>query len=402
MSNSYPRSFKQIGIVANYECLLQWDNYGTLFQNYALQKILRSMNYDPFWIKTCSRRDMVATPQKILNKTLQLLLDPINSKTLLREFLQQRVSSSSLIDEVDRYHEFNIAHPRYFNEFMDHHMQRSCQLFPVERIRDHFPLADAYIAGSDNVWGSVSDASFLNFGSKDVHRIGYSVSAPWSNLSNYWYYKAKTRIHRFNTLSFRELEGVEVGKKLGVDSPLQTLDPTLLLNQQDYLDVSTVDEKLPKDRSLVLGYFVNLSSLSQLPWLEICTLSLELDAHLNIVPLQGAELVVPAEYVYTPSPAQWLHAYSCAQCIVTNSYHGTIFAVIMQKPFIVIPQHHSPKNERIPNLLRMLGLVDRIYMREKCLSSQIMKPIDWDDVQMRLQVQREKSIKFLESSLSSI
>jgi hypothetical protein len=402
MKNKISPSAKKIGIVANYECLLQWDNYGTLFQNFALQTVLRSMDYDPFWIKTCSRRDLVSIHRKIYNKSLQFFFDPSDFKVLLNDFFIQRTSKSSLDPQIEQYDLFNITHPRFFEEFMEQYLQRSSDLYPVERVNDHFPSADAYIAGSDNVWGTVSDASFLNFGSPDIVRIGYSVSAPWSKLSNYWYHMARKKIQSFNALSTRELEGVEVCRKLGKDSAVQTLDPTLLLKKQDYLDVSASDEKILNLGPFILAYFVNLFSLSHLPWQDLCSLSIELHAELKVVPLQGAELVIPSDYVYTPSPSQWLKAYSFAQCIVTNSYHGTIFAILMEKPFIAIPQHHAPKNERIPNLLGMLGLKDRLYNTKHTIYTQMMKPINWNDVQSRLNTQRANSLEFLKNALALI
>jgi len=45
----------KIGIVSNYEWLLQWDNYGTLLQNYALQRVLQSDGHETFWILTTNQ-----------------------------------------------------------------------------------------------------------------------------------------------------------------------------------------------------------------------------------------------------------------------------------------------------------------------------------------------------------
>ena len=125
---------------------------------------------------------------------------------------------------------------------------------------------------------------------------------------------------------------------------------------------------------------------------------------LKVVPLQGAELVIPTENVYTPSPGQWLYAFMQARCVVTNSYHGSIFAILMKKPFLVIPQSrkHDRGGERIPNLLRILGLNDRIYDGKRGLAKQMMAPIDWIAVEERLDAQRQKSIDFLKNSLSEV
>lgn len=395
---------KRVGIVSLYEWLLQWDNYGTLLQNFALQKILRSLGFEPFWIRT--RSSKVPNPRRqIKNAILQLLLTPREFTSFLRQSFfkklfaskETRVLNSKLLD-------FNKLHPRFFEEFMQKHLMRSDEEFAVEDMGNHFPKADAYIVGSDNIWARVTEASFLRFGQPEAVRVAYAVSAPWTKLSRYWYHSAAQRIHGFDSLSTREREGGEVCRKLGKAGAVQTLDPTLLLTERDYREVSVTDENLEKDGDFVLGYFLNISSLNDLPWTELCVMASELNAKLRVVPLQGAELVIPSENVYTPSPGQWLYAFMQARYVVTNSYHGTIFAIIMKKPFLVIPQSkkHDRGGERIPNLLHMLGLNERVYEGKEDMTRQMRAPVEWSAVTDRLEAQRQKSIDFLKNSLSEV
>jgi len=395
---------KRVGIVSLYEWLLQWDNYGTLLQNFALQKILRSLGFEPFWIRT--RPSKVPNPRRqITNAILQLLLTPREFASFLRQsFLKKLFASQETRAANSKLLNFNKVHPRFFEEFMQKHLMRSDEEFAVEDMGNHFPEADAYIVGSDNIWARVTEASFLNFGQPKAVRVAYAVSAPWTRVSRYWQHSAAQRIHGFDALSTREREGVEVCRKLGKAGAVQTLDPTLLLTERDYREVSVTDENLAKDGDFVLGYFVNISSLTDLPWTEICGMASQEKVTLKVVPLQGAELFIPTVNVYTPSPGQWLYAFLQARCVVTNSYHGTIFAIIMKKPFLVILQSkkHDTGGERIPNLLHMLGLNERVYEGKEDMTKQMMAPIDWIAVEERLEAQRQKSIDFLKNSLSEV
>lgn len=75
----------------------------------------------------------------------------------------------------------------------------------------------------------------------------------------------------------------------------------------------------------------------------------------------------PGKYSISPDPYEFLQAFQEALCIITNSFHGTVFALIMRKPFITILQkgETAVQNTRIFSLLESLGLEDRIYHPEK-------------------------------------
>jgi hypothetical protein len=92
---------------------------------------------------------------------------------------------------------------------------------------------------------------------------------------------------------------------------------------------------------------------------------------------------------------------------VTNSFHGTVFSILFQKPFITValPRKKQAYNERSFCLLERLGLTNRILkegQRDKELRKLIETPIDWDTVFRRLKLWRDQGTAFLVNALSSV
>ncbi len=396
-----------VGIVSLYEWLTEWDNYGTLLQNYALQVTLKRLGYQTFWIRTGSDKQ-VDYVRKAINVLSQLVYSPkeliLHIGDLINANIFQRRANRKQKQALEN---FNRNHPRYFSDFIRKNIPCSDHEFSPATIRASSPQADAYIVGSDNIWSRVTNASFLNFGPVSSTRVAYAVSAPWTILSKYWYRKAKPLISRIQFLSTREREGMEVCKRLGRPDAIQVLDPTLLLKRDDYRGVAVAGaQRSERKAPFVLCYFLNISALTDLPWGDIRDLAAKRSLNLSVVPLQGTELVIPEQYIYAPSPGEWIDAFDKADCVVTNSYHGVIFAIVMQKQFLVTSQSKSQDRggERIPNLLNLLGLHERFYRvsGKEDMDAQMAQLIDWVEVDKLLNVKRQKSVEFLKTALSNV
>lgn len=388
------RAGKCVGIVSLYDWLKVWDNYGTLLQNYALQRVLARCGYDSLWLTDAPTASSAWA--KACNFFLQLVFSPRELARLVRAILR----GSSTPDAPDKLAEFNKRHPRRFREFIDRHMRVSNQ--------EAAGKIHALIVGSDNIWARVSNGSFLNFGAPECVRIAYAVSAPWTKLSHYWRHRARKMIKRIDRISVRESEGIKVCSEIGRPDAQQTLDPTLLLSRADWdtLYSGTTSER-PRQGAFMLGYFLNLESLEDMRWQAIAETAEAMSLEPLVIPLQGAELVVPERYVFAPTPVGFLEAFANADCVVTNSYHGTIFAILNEKPFLVFRQRtaHDRGGERIPNLLQLLGLEDRLIEVNDGSADfvdKMTKPIDWKAVGKALSREREKSTNFLRESLAAV
>lgn len=389
----------RVGIISLYGWLKIWDNYGTLLQNFALQKFLQKKGYSTFWIRT---RPSVTARNRLITIGLSAW-DVIRAglRFLLIPFLG--------VSQSQRIAKFNAQHPRKFSEFMSRYTPTTRQEFTVEELEKESLDVSALIVGSDQVWRDVSKINFLGFGPQNVLRIAYAVSAPWPSIDNEWIKRASQFIPKFDAISVREVEGVEICKKLERGDAFHALDPVLLLDAQDYLDVVRQDEEdINFSSPVVLGYFVNLNSIDQIPWEASIEFANARESELKAIPMQGAELVLPKEFMYVPSPCGWMNAIHKSSCVITSSYHGALFAIVMRKPFLVFLQGgvSSHQNGRFTSALNPLGLADRIMTvdawREatpEFLETQMSRAIDWDSVCMKLDEWRARSAKFLIDSL---
>jgi len=104
-----------------------------------------------------------------------------------------------------------------------------------------------------------------------------------------------------------------------------------------------------------------------------------------------------------PTVTEWLRAFQVASLIITDSFHGTIFAVLNHKPFIVMA-NSARGVSRLSSLLNMLGLERRLIEsttnRDAAHISRILQePIDWSEVDSRIEHQRQRALAFLASEL---
>jgi len=385
----------KIGIVSLYGWLKLWDNYGTLLQNYALQTHLQRQGHTTYWIRTRAGHASHSASPSLVRRLA----------TLARSAVRWSLSPVLGLPPSARLAAFNRAHPRGFREFMERYVPRTDREYHIEELQASPPEADAYVVGSDQVWRDVTPLNFLDFGGAHVRRVAYAVSAPWPALDDSWLDRARSAISRIDAVAVREVEGVDVCKRIGVPDAVHVIDPTLLLDSEDYVSIfRTGHGNGEVSAPFVLAYFVNVRVTAQIPWESTVGLAALRSLELKVIPLQGAELVIPENYLLVPTPAEWLRAFHDAECVVTNSYHGALFAIIMKKPFLVCLQGGTTaaENCRFTSILEPLGLASRILASEEwsvmqaaVLNEKLSESIDWAFVDEKLAALREASRKFL-------
>ena len=93
-----------------------------------------------------------------------------------------------------------------------------------------------------------------------------------------------------------------------------------------------------------------------------------------------------------PSVTKWLRAFVDADFVITDSFHGCVFSIIFNKPFVAIG-NKGRGLARFESLLKMFGLEDRLN------SSQLTTEIDWESVNGKLNSYREISKNFILGNL---
>ena len=102
------------------------------------------------------------------------------------------------------------------------------------------------------------------------------------------------------------------------------------------------------------------------------------------------------KFKFCPDISAFLSYVKNAQCLITDSFHGTAFALNFNTPFVeVLPGETSTRNMSI---LRLVGLTDRILQDENDLDL-AFKPIDFTYANKVLAEKRKEGIEILSQML---
>lgn len=257
---------------------------------------------------------------------------------------------------------------------------------------------DCLLVGSDQAWrpkyahGLISDF-FFKFAMEDesnIRRVSYAVSFG----ADSWEYSSeltglsKEWVSKFDAISVREDVAVGMCRDQYGRDVEHTLDPTLLLPPARYLDLVKF---VPKDSSSrIVTYVLD-------PSREKKALLARISEHLGL-PVRSTN---GAEYVGgdplaggdgNNSVEKWVKSISEAEFVITDSFHGMVFSILFNRPFIA---YGNPDRgmARFTSLLKMFGLEDRLVTDPKAVNiDAMMAPVDWDKVNAKIAQEREKSL----------
>lgn len=354
----------KIGILTQHFLL----NYGGIIQNFALQQVLLKLGHDPLTFEhdTCySRTRWFLRSAKHVLKNHSLKGLPVYPT------YQGRIGNKNFIKFVLK----NIRSVTV-NDFTPDLTQK-------------YGL-DAYVVGSDQVWrpafnlGPRLGNMFLDFAGDDVKKISYAASF---GCKEWEYTEEQERMcgklaKRFDAISVREASGVDLCKEhFGVDATL-VLDPTLLLNKEDY---GKVCHDVPKKEKHIFVYSL-VVSVGVLAVAEKVAEAMGL----SIIVKQAGRKVKKEGTI-----EDWFAEFRDADYVVTDSFHGMVFSIIFNKPFSIV-MNPNGGNDRYLSLLSQLGLMERIVSDEL---QPVFSAIDWSDVNHRLTELRKASFEFLKTNL---
>lgn len=372
-------------------------NYGGIIQNYALQKVLKNIGHESITLdirQDCDYFGNYYSHISSFKKRYYLLLN----ETKHRLEGRRRVIPSGYY--------FDYIHKNTIN-FIKQHISISPTLYSTQSVKKYFNSNNFnnVVVGSDQVWRPIYSPNIYNFfldftENKDtIKRISYAASFGTSNweFSNEETLKCKELINQFDHISVREIGGIDLCDRYLESSATCVLDPTLLLNSNDYIELFD-DMKIK--RKGIFSYILDKADFKN----DIIS---QLEQFLGCKSFYNQ----PKKYFYEdkksspedyqiPKLENWIKAFYEAEFIVTDSFHGTVFSIIFNKPFLVLI-NESRGADRFNSLLGQIGLEDRIYDVNKDLSYYIKNSIDYKVVDEKLCLLKEYSFKFLKDSLKS-
>lgn len=354
---------KKIAIVT----LNGYFNYGNRLQNYALQEFLNSLGFNVQTIRF--NRDKKKNKYKpYLSKVKKLITNP-----------------SAYSIEKKRH--------EVFIDFSNRYIAETERIFNVDDDLTHLDLEfDYFVAGSDQVWNPsmnrVSSFFFLDF-AEENKRIAYAPSFGISKLPDQVILDYQKWIKEIPYLSVREEKGAKIIKDLTGREVSVLVDPTLLLTKEKWINVSKAAKKKPADEYL-LTYF-----LGEIPK----EYKKQIKKIANVKGLKIINLGDKNEKdTYRTGPSEFIDYINDCSVFCTDSFHGAVFSILMEKPFIVYERKGAVSMySRIDTLLNKFNLTSR---KDSNIKLDDVMDIDYSHVTTILEAERQKSIDFLRNSLN--
>lgn len=355
-------------------------NYGASLQAYALQQYLKSLRHDveiidykPDYMRVHYKFWFVPRSSHYYERAMKSRLFRF---FLCCYFAPKRYSTYRRKLKFDSFTKRYLLLTQRYNSYQE--------------LKDNPPVADAYVAGSDQIWNSKlpngkDPAYFLQFGNECVKRISYAASFGISQIADEIKPLNSKWLKKLDAISVREHTGLSVLQSLGVKG-IEVVDPVYLLNCKQWLDFAGGKRLIKQKYVLVYDLYLNDERL------RIEAERLSKLFHLTIVSVDGSIRCPYAQKnISNAGPQEFVNLISHAEYVITNSFHATSFSLIMNRPFAVY--YNYGNISRISDILEHIGL-------KHCLNADIPKyEFDWMTVNRSLIEMLEKSCKFLTSNL---
>lgn len=375
----------KIGIVTFYRVA----NYGAMLQAYALMRFLETMGHKVVFVSH-SR----VCPTRI---------------PLWRCFVSRRLEGVAI--KLKKYVRFSMT-----NFAVSYPQTRYCRT--MDEVQEATKDCDAFIVGSDQMWnpmwcsGAHLPLVMLDFADIGKPRIAYAASfgtSVWREDQNAKL--AGELLRKFTKISVREESGVKLANELsGRSDAVHMIDPTLLHSADFYRAIiSSGNASVPRRaRPTIFRYMLDEwddAEASQKAF-EFVKRKLNLEeVDSDRIPVRGflAPLCKLLGVVAKVPVPVWLAKIAASDFVFTNSFHGTVFAILFHRPFvsILLRGRMSGMNERALSLLRILGLESRaVYADDVAtIEAAIAGQIDWSVVDERRKHCERGSVQFLNEAL---
>lgn len=333
-------------------------NFGNRLQNYAVQEVLKRYDLEVETIKYLGLNDTVASEENDIHKSRLLKFQKFNENI--------KFSKDIIYKEKD----------------------------VLEKFEDNY---DYFIMGSDQIWNFTfhtifSEKAFGSFAPKDK-KISFSASFGVNYIpeeGTELHKICKEKIEDIRAISVREEAGKDIINKLTGRTDVEVLiDPTMMLEKEEWENVMKKPENLKTDKFIVKSFLGNLSNDS---WNEICKIAEENECEI-------IDISDPNSKYYNMGPAEFLYLEKNAFLVATDSFHSCVFSILFSTPFVVFKRDDNKlesMHSRIETLLKTFKMENRNF--NKKIDDTIFNN-DYSKTHKILEYERSRVKQFLEKSL---
>lgn len=350
---------KKVGIVTFHYV----DNFGAVLQCYSLQKVMN--NFEGVHAEIIDYRPADFKYDRVWKNEKERKL-----------FLEKR---------------------KKFEKFLIHYCNMSAKRVSAIDGKGY----DYCCVGSDQIWNPMFsyEEYFLPHIMRETTKIAYaaSVGCSISELAPYKKFFSKY-LSKFKTISVREREHAEYISRISGKFCQSVLDPTLLLGKEEFLSLFR-DKKENSEKPYVLFYwlFHDQELLRGVELVNTIARKYDLQVIHSVFGADGFMFCKEAHCMYYCGIEEFLWYIKNAAFLVTNSYHGTIFALHFEVPFYTFVV--DSMKSRFDTLLDYVDFGDRI-VTQTIPEKEISRNIEYKRMKEDISEYRDKSLAFLREALS--
>lgn len=351
------------------------NNYGGFLQAFALKRVLQDMGHEVVFI---NRRRNKGTE--------------FNYKVIIKNILIKLGICKDKIKEISKYTE------QFQKEYLYPYTEEYYTKQELKKCLDY--KFDFVVVGSDQVWryksaGDSIDDFFCNFlDGTNIPHFSYAASMGTDELE---YPQEKIAVcskllKGFKAISVREQSAADILKTyFDVKDVQVVIDPTLLLDKQVYIDL--FKKKYDKPQKPYIFTYV----LDEKEDLREAINGFASKHEMDVVILRAQTGNLKEIKVIEPVE-KWLSALYYADYVVTDSFHGVVFSIIFNKPFVVYGNMRTGIS-RLDYLLGLLGIRERLMSSCNELPRLLETSISWENLNKQIDGKRESSLSFLKEAL---
>lgn len=356
-------------------------NYGAVLQAYALQEKIKSLGHDVEIIDYTPLN--LISPYKIFSWNF-FFTKGIKGKikyilSIFLNFKNKFIRKNKFDTFISTYLKLSKINYNHYNK--------------LKKVNDY----EIIVVGSDQIWNNsitknIDKAFFGIIENRDNLKkvISYAASMKNDNITEYNKLVYIDYLNNIDTISVRENDIKVLLSKL-LKRPIElTIDPTLLLESAIWDKLAVSNSKKMEKYVLVyqVGFNKNTILIAQHIAKQIGATVLEIESSISVIHRKHK--------IQTASPQEFLGYIKNASCIITTSFHATVFSIIFKKPFYTIALNSSSDNRSF-SLLHSLNLEHRMI---NFLEKPKFEEIDYSNINDLLKEIRINSENFLITTLS--
>jgi Polysaccharide pyruvyl transferase. len=375
----------KIGIITFHNA----NNYGAALQAVALKMVLSKFGEAQIINYTSADPSIVAYGiDENCDLTKQML--SYNMLSLLASGMVSQVFDP--LKRIERFQNFIQAHGNLTEAYSYDDL-----------INNQIEPFDIYVSGSDQIWNpkysGLDPVFFSAYASPDAKKIAYASSIGDYQLKKEEVDKIRQYLTSFAYLSTREATTAQILQNITGKQVKHVLDPSLLLNERDWKNLFNIKQRydsyvLTYTLSPCLDIFEIAANVAQKQGIRVINISKGDPTHISQTVVHRKFI---DEFIFSAGPVEFLDLFYNARYIITDSFHGTIFAINFNKPFVTVIPQTDPG--RITSILNLVDLRERLVSSKEQFSNLAMD-IDYTKPNLFLEEQRRKSMHFLINSLN--